>query len=478
MVKDCPSSRGLCTRKISLFSLPKDPITYAKWCEKVDLKIQRNSQARHRDVICSLHFAENCIVLTGSNSPRLTWAAIPLEFKQNGQKILSLDYDEANEEEDLTATNIRTEPQEEVVGTVKRTTRHDSDQINSFDEFCNGLNKEHREIWAQNWNVFDEPDFVCFYRVSKNALNYRDIAISFRITVHSDMVVTVFDNENEASPDELNWILTASKLQLWTQFHNLIQYYSSEPDIVPKSNTYYLMMKALESLNTIKTTAKIDSMIDPIKTLLRNVVDQIDPLSNDVLIKDEPEMEITEHSKVFEEQFILDERYGQLIPNSDTAIIVESLDDEIIEDDPKSLKIKPIKRQSKQYTPRANKPTIECEPQECKICQKICQTPQKLKMHVYNCHVCLLFKYINFLKLNNFAFQPETSFCCDFCGKIFKSMKLLKCHMSRHDPSARKKCPHCDDVMLAESLWRHIRVRHQKLRPYNWYIVFLSDQAI
>lgn len=77
--------------------------------------------------------------------------------------------------------------------------------------------------------------------------------MSFQILVNKDMQLILHDGKNEADVEELNWILKDAKLELWSQFYDILEYYESEPFIQPISNETYHIKQALESLEKVQS---------------------------------------------------------------------------------------------------------------------------------------------------------------------------------------------------------------------------------
>lgn len=110
-----------------------------------------------------------------------------------------------------------------------------TDIIDNISSFMIGLKSQKQSSWKPHWNIFEQQDGVCFYRLSRDKY-FRNVTMSFKILVNNDMKMTMYKNEVEADHSELNWILKHSQLEHWSQFHRLMEYYQQEPRIKLRSD--------------------------------------------------------------------------------------------------------------------------------------------------------------------------------------------------------------------------------------------------
>lgn len=137
-------------------------------------------------------------------------------------------------------------PREEETKTKNRITRQQNsvcekikkydDEIKSFCQLRDIIDKTNEyQIWKENWNIFVQTDGICFYRLSRDE-NFDDIKISFKIIVNKNLKVILRNEFGIAESIELEWILKYSKLEMWSQLHQLLDFYQSEPEIKLQTN--------------------------------------------------------------------------------------------------------------------------------------------------------------------------------------------------------------------------------------------------
>lgn len=107
--------------------------------------------------------------------------------------------------------------------------------INNISSFMTGLESQKQSPWKSHWNIFEQRDGICFYRLSRDK-HFKNVTMSFKILVNNLMKMTMYKNEVEADHSELNWILKHSQLEHWSQFYRLMEYYQQEPQIKLRSD--------------------------------------------------------------------------------------------------------------------------------------------------------------------------------------------------------------------------------------------------
>lgn len=272
--------------------------------------------------------------------------------------------------------------------------------------------------------MFEQSDGICFYRLSRDEFFY-NVSISFKIIVNQDMRVLVYRGETEADLKELDWIVENSKLEQWSQFHRILDYYQAEPQIMEKSNSFHLIKQALESLNKVSKSREVDELIDPIKARLVMALDRVDPVSDIVYaaVKLEPDDKFDtemydeqEHQEDFDvqemiqkrelaevemlmddEEMVLDAERGEFV-RADEIII------EAIEDD-NDVDVEMLLGKTKSKTPRRrpestrkvernSKKNKQVVLMDCEHCDRKQMTKEQLKNHFYTAHVSLKEKKI------------------------------------------------------------------------------------
>lgn len=304
------------------------------------------------------------------------------------------------------------------------------------------------------------------------------------------MRMLLFHADTEADQKELDWILRYSKLELWSQLHRVLEYYQSEPMVMEKSNSFHLIKQALESLNKISKSRDIDELIDPIKARLVMALDRVDPVADIVFapVKLEPEdrsMQMYDEQDYHEEftvselihkrelevemimedeEMVLDAERGEFVKASD--VIVEAIEDNdvdetVLQQDSSDRRNRRTKKEKKE---KKNKDFMLID---CEHCDRKQMTKDQLKNHFYTAHVS--FSGFNVQQMiYQFEIFQDGPVWCDRCGKKYTARRGLVVHMVRHEENNKTKCPHCDVMLLPESLRRHIRTRHQGYKPHPW----------
>lgn len=154
---------------------------------------------------------------------------------------------------------------------------NEDDKIDGFTEFTDRLLSS-KISWKGNWSFYEQPDGVCLYRLKRDE-NFKNVSMSFKILINSEMLVSMYQNESEADIKELNWILKNSRLELWSQFYKLSEYYQTEPKLQVQSREPIIYInRALENLENVDG-AVIDQLIEPIKSQLIMIATDMDKMS-------------------------------------------------------------------------------------------------------------------------------------------------------------------------------------------------------
>lgn len=239
--------------------------------------------------------------------------------------------------------------------------------------------------WETNWNIYKQKNGVCFYRL-KSDEKFNNVTMSYKILFSEDMRVKIYENESEADITELNWILNHSKLELWSQFHNMLDFYQTEPPTQSISNPLHHIKQALESLDKVEDPKLLDSLLSSIKQQLSSVVCEANPI--DIAV--EAEEVIEELKSEAEPEVILDEIKSEFDVTEESSV-----DEDFVitskrrktrrskERPAKKAKLVKVKRKP---GPKP-KPKIEGEIFNCEQCEKICDTKIQLKNHFYKKHV-------------------------------------------------------------------------------------------
>lgn len=142
----------------------------------------------------------------------------------------------------------------------------EDDKLDGFDEFLQRFSSSKLSL-RENWSVYEQPDGVCLYRL-KSEGKFSNVVMSLKIVINNELLVSLYQDENEADIKELNWILRNSKLEFWSQFLNLTSHYQNEPTVELGSPSH-LLKHALESLNKISESCSIQHIIGPLKETLK-----------------------------------------------------------------------------------------------------------------------------------------------------------------------------------------------------------------
>lgn len=364
IVKHCPSDQ-VYGDFVTFHGIPiDDPQLISQWQEKLEFKFYPSTDS----TICSLHFNFSSFEAIGDVAT-LSKTAIPLEYKvssscpstfwlhlidsnfqENGQKVLN----KPSCIQTMQTMNIKSELQEPMFNDplttlfVDSANTNEDDRIYGFSEFALRLTST-KVSWKGNWKLFEQPDGVCLYRLRRDE-NFKNVTMSFKILINSEMLVSMYQNEDEASVAELNWILKDSKLELWSQFLNLASHYQTEPEVKKSSNI-------------------------PLRHQTKARRSQ---LRNQTVVKEKPEVKT--HSESDSNSF-------EDFPLSYCAVET-NVHQEVLQTEQKSNlgKRKPTQTAGNAKT-KGKKVEKKTETLSCNVCEKVFEKKAALKYHIMKNHV-------------------------------------------------------------------------------------------
>ena len=355
---------------------------------KIDLSTDLSMSIR----VCNLHFDKSCFRHTEAS--KLLPGAVPLEFKENGLKLLQ--------------SSKRLELQSTIKDSLKLESELiaelDDNRIPDFESFVKQLDLEFVKNLRKDWNIYEKSNGICFYRLKHDEI-FSNVQISFKILVNREMRVMLFHADIEADPKEFDWILKDSKLESWTQLHRLLEHYRTEPMIIEKSNLFQVIRKALKSLQNVTKSAEVDKIIDPIVKLLEKALDQIEPSTIFGTVKLEPEeytvecyagQEFKDENSV-DEMFIEHKLEVELKENEElmsennnkreTSLNKNRIKTKIADDRSADfLGTSPAPKQREKVTKKEKKVKIDVL-LDCPLCDRKQMSKDQLRYHGYSKHV-------------------------------------------------------------------------------------------
>lgn len=169
----------------------------------------------------------------------------------------------------------------------------DDDKICGFEGFTERLNTN-KVFWKRNWNVFEQGNGVCLYKLRSDR-EFSNVTMSFKIVISNELLVSIYQNEIESDIRELNWILKNSKLELWSQFYKLAEYYQSEPTVQKSSVAF--MKQALSCLNIMDISDASSDLIEPLRQQLALVVNELETENTKTYVSNSFESKLYPESK-------------------------------------------------------------------------------------------------------------------------------------------------------------------------------------
>lgn len=258
-------------------------------------------------------------------------------------------------------------------------TRSQSDSILNFDCFVVKLvSFTDDEPWKEHWNLFEQDDGLCFYRLSRDE-SFSNVTISFKILVNKDLNVMVYKNEIQGDRTELNWILKGSKLELWSQFYRLLEYYQTDPEIQQNKNPIHRIERALETMNSILCSGDINGIIEPFKRELESTLIQLNQdVKREVDDADEEEMSVA-----IPEFLSFDN--SNFDPHESAEVKIEPIDDQ---DDLVSSSLNELNLNSSTKKKKKTKKSDSVdEITKCEYCDKTFSSRALCNRHIYGSHV-------------------------------------------------------------------------------------------
>lgn len=264
-----------------------------------------------------------------------------------------------------------------------------SDRILNFDSFVVKLASfTEDEPWKEHWNIFEQHDGLCFYRLSRDE-SFSNVTMTFKILVNKDLNVMVYKNEIQGDRTELNWVLKGSKLELWSQFYRLLDYYQTDPGIQQNKNPIYRIERALETINSILCSGDINGIIEPFKRELESTLVQLNQdVKKEVDDADEEEMSVAipEFLSFDNSNFDPHEAEMKAEPIDDQDDLVSSSlnESDLNTSTKKNKKVKGHKSDSAD------------EITKCEYCDKTFPSRALCNRHIYGSHVSFILFYQSF----------------------------------------------------------------------------------
>lgn len=164
------------------------------------------------------------------------------------------------------------------------------DPIEGLDELCEGIDELQKSLLT-DWNVFSNSEGICFYHLASKDDDFSDLTMSFKILINRNLKIRVFQNDLEASREELG----DASLQSWSQLSDLLTKYQPEPSIEILRDPCMFLRKAHNALELV-TNEELRQELDFIKIQIQNLYNQAENIVDDYLYQD-----------VIEEEFIEEE---------------------------------------------------------------------------------------------------------------------------------------------------------------------------
>lgn len=445
-IRGCQSNYDSTNEKVSVFQFPSNPELRAQWLENVELTNSLTNSSR----ICIKHFAPHQI----DNSTRrisLKVNAFPVAIQDDGQQSkFNVEYINPSCVESPQVVYEEADP---------------TDEILDFTQFQEGLEEMTTRI-IEHWNIFTQPDGICLYRLASTDGNFSNVNMSFKILVNKNLRVKIFRNECEASSEELQWSLKDCKLKSWSQFESIIDNYRHEPEVMLRKQTLKSLKKSSNALDEVQR----EELMEKIEAVKAQLLALYEDAANLPEVDEIDFYLTTENDEVAGpmEEFVVEERL-----EDDEKIIADG-------DDSQLFQLEMLKEESFEE-PEASfvigvdeDETIEFvdHPLKCKNCCITLLSQPGFRAHQKSCKTLLpnISKLIEAKTRKRKLSAPPSSDVnvCDSCGKSFTTSKGLKMHLKLHDHSLRQKCPHCDVIVFAGIMKRHINVVHNKVKPHSW----------
>lgn len=230
---------------------------------------------------------------------------------------------------------------------------------------------EDDEPWKEHWNIFEQHDGICFYRLSRDDY-FNNVTVTFKILIGKQMQVVIYKNEVLADCSELDWILKLSHLDRWSQFQILLEYYKTDQDIRLKADPTRQLERALECLNEIYISEDNNKIVDPIKQQLSSALSQL-----------RSKQKAIAKVEVDDEDSFMHEQENLCISNESLPSIPE-----MMSGDELHLPVKKKTKKPKRDRTKSDLEDLE-EDVKCDHCEKV--FPRKaINRHIYVKHVSII----------------------------------------------------------------------------------------
>lgn len=330
-VKGCRSNYDSMPEKVTVFKIPTTDLDLREaWISNLILSSTKPS-AR----VCIKHFSPEDIENQNKRNA-LKQGAVPSQNNSYYEKNIWIDTSEVQEEmQEIQEPEVDAE-----------------DLIESLDEICEGVDELQRTLLT-DWNVFTSSDGVCFYHLAAKDEEFSDLTMSFRIVINRNLNVRVFQNDLEASRDELG----EATLTTWSQLGDLLSKYQPEPSIeISRDPCVYL--KKAHSLLELITNEELKQELDFIKIHIENLYNHAEKMLEDDLYQD-----------VIEEEFIEEE----------TPLLEDIADEDYLEEGDENVSL-----QSMDETDTFQ-PSVERRQFKCRYCSVKVLSAKGLKSHEMKC---------------------------------------------------------------------------------------------
>lgn len=158
------------------------------------------------------------------------------------------------------------------------------DKIESFAEFSSSILNSSNFPWKSNWNSFIDTNLIAFYRLTTQP----NLRISFHLEISHDLTLKIFKKENKAAKSESAWLLDDdARLESWLQLHELLNFYSNEPEICVESNEKEILEKVMKILEEIQSSAEIEREIEEVRKKIREILGKIEEKFEKILTVEE-----------------------------------------------------------------------------------------------------------------------------------------------------------------------------------------------
>lgn len=294
----------------------------------------------------------------------------------------------------------------------------DQDRIETFDCFVVMLASLGDDApWKEHWQIFEQHDGVCFYRLSRDQY-FSNVTMSFKILVNKRMDVVIFKNEQQADYAELNWILKFCKLEWWSQFHRLLEYYSTEPLIESSVSQVHYIERALEAIDKFLYFGGVDCGLNEVKQQLESVLLQLNGKVKKEVDEDQESVVVPEFLS-FEQS------------SAGVEIKSEPIDDTVVSQP--AVK-KPDKEAAKKKTDRRKRGEGSVdEIIKCEQCDKIFRLKALYRRHVKETHA------------SSYLIRQVRRLDHSFLHRLWADIAIVVGSSSAHDSNL-------------ESTWRYTKV--------------------